>query len=85
MDLKTLFSETLPAYYNAAAKKETHVYMSNVNEAIDEAKERIQELHTEYHLKGDTDIAYGIKLAKDEIAFTSSEILLKQLKSIGDE
>ena len=85
MDLKTLFSETLPAYYNAASKKETHVYLSNVNTVIDEAKERINQHKIESILKGNNDVADGLEIAKRELAFVSSEILLKQLKSIGDE
>ena len=85
MDLKTLFKDTLPAYYDAATKNETHVYMSNVNKVIDETKDRITQIKTEHHLKGNTDVVYGLQLAKDEMAFLHSEILLEQLKTIGDE
>lgn len=85
MDLKTLFKETLPAYYDAASSKNTHVYMSSVNKVIDDTKQRLDELRVEQIQNGNDEVADGIRLAQNEIAFTSSEIMLEQLKTLRNE
>ncbi len=85
MDLKTLFKETLPAYYDAASSKNTYVYMKCVNKVIDDTKQRLDELRVEQIQNGNDEIADGIRLAKNELAFTSSEIMLEQLKTLRNE
>ena len=85
MDLKTLLKETLPAYYEAASSKNTYVYTSSVDKVINDTKQRLDELRVEQIQNGNDEVAHGIRLAKDEIAFTSSEIMLEQLKTLRNE
>lgn len=85
MDLKTLFKETLPAYYEAASSKNTHVYMSSVNKVIEDTKQRLDELRVEQIQNGNDEVADGIRLAKDELAFICSEIMLEQIKKVNNE
>ena len=85
MDLKTLFKETLPAYYEAASSKNTHVYMKCVNKVIDDTKQRLDELRVEQIQNGNDEVAHGIRLAKDELAFICSEIMLQQLETLRNE
>ena len=85
MDLKTLFKETLPAYYDEVNKKETYVYLSTVNKVLNETKDRIRERKVANHVDGYTEIALGLELALNELAFVSSEITLEQIKTVNDE
>ena len=82
--LKELFEKTLPSYYNEISKKETHVYLSNVDKVVDETKERIRKLKAEHTAKGEYDIVEGLHLAICEMSFMTSEIMLKQLKDEND-
>jgi len=82
--LKELFEKTLPSYYNEISKKETHVYLSNVDKVVDETKERIRKLKVEHTAKGEYDIVEGLHKAICEMSFMTSEIMLKQLKDEND-
>ena len=79
--LKELFQKTLPNYYEQVSKKEVYVYMSNVEKAIGEAKDRIKQLQTDAHNEQRYDEAHAYHMAWLELAFTSTEILSKQLTS----
>lgn len=83
--LKELFAKTLPNYYEQVTEKETHIYMSNVNKVVDETKERLRQLKTEHLKEGNYDIVEGLHLALCEMAFITSEVMLEQLKTMGDE
>ncbi len=82
--LKELFEKTLPNYYNEVSKKETHVYLSNVDKVVDETKERLRKLKAEHADKGEYDVVEGLHLATCEMAFMTSEIMLEQLKQESD-
>ena len=82
--LKELFDKTLPNYYNEVSKKETHIYMSNVNKVVDDTKKRLRELKVEHLTEGNHDIVEGIHLAICEMSFMTSEIMLEQLKDVSD-
>tara|TARA_R100000655_G_scaffold42676_1_gene78692 strand:+ start:327 stop:557 length:231 start_codon:yes stop_codon:yes gene_type:complete len=70
--LKQLFKET--------KKRETHIYMSNINKVVDETKDRIRKLKAEHAIEGNDDIVHGLHLALIEMSFMTSEIMLEQLK-----
>ena len=80
--LKQLLEKTLPNYYDKVSNGETHIYMSNINKVVDEAKERIRKLKAEHHVAGNHDIVHGLDLALCEMAFVTSEILLEQQKEL---
>ena len=79
--LKELFQKTLPNYYNEVSKKEVYVYMSNVEQVIQEAKSRIKQLQIDAHNEQRYDEAHAYHKALIELAFTSVEIMSKQLTS----
>jgi len=79
--LKELFKKTLPIYYKEVNKKETHIYMSNINKVVDETKDRIRQLKVEQTKEGNDNIVHGLHLALIEMSFMTSEIMLEQLKN----
>ena len=79
--LKELFEKTLPNYYEQVSNKEVYVYMSNVEQVIEEAKDRIKNLQTKAHNEQRYDEAHAYNMAWLELAFVSTEILSKQLTS----
>lgn len=79
--LKELFETKLPAYYEQVSKKETHVYMSNVNKVLDATKDRLRRLKAINIEEGNYEVAEGLHIALCEIAFITSEVMLEQLKT----
>ena len=79
--LKELFEKTLPNYYEQVSNKEVYVYMSNVEQVIEEAKDRIKNLQTKAHNEQRYDEAHAYNMAWIELAFVCTEILSKQLTS----
>ena len=80
MELKKLFQETFPEYYNVNSKKETHIYLSTALEEIKETIARIEEHRIENITQGNLDIAEGLEMAKKEMYFMNIGIIQKQLK-----
>ena len=79
--LKELFEKSLPNYYEQVSNKEVYVYMSNVEQVIQEARDRIKSLQTKAHNAPRFDEAHAYHMAWLELSFTSAEILSKQLTS----
>tara|TARA_A100001201_G_C4037713_1_gene185687 strand:+ start:127 stop:381 length:255 start_codon:yes stop_codon:yes gene_type:complete len=79
--LKQLFEKNLPNYYKQVSEKEVYVYMSNVEQVIQEARDRIKQLQTEAHNEQRYDESHAYHRAWIELSFTSAEILSKQLTS----
>ena len=61
--LKELFQKTLPNYYNEVSKKEVYVYMSNVEQVIQEAKDRIKQLQIDAYNQQRHDEAHAYHLS----------------------
>jgi|14BtaG_2_1085337.scaffolds.fasta_scaffold12244_5 hypothetical protein len=80
MELKKLFQETFPEYYNVNSKKETHIYLSTALEEIKETIARIEEHRIENMTEGNFDIAEGLEMAKKEMYFMNIGMIQKQLK-----
>lgn len=79
MELKKLFQETFPDYYNVNKKKETHIYLSTAKEVVKDTIARIEEHRIESITDGDFDKAEGLEIAKREVQCMSNEFILKQL------
>jgi len=80
MELKKLFQETFPAYYNVNSEKETHIYLSTVKDVLNNTVDRVEKLRIQNITDGNIEIAEGIELAKREMSCMTIEILSKQLK-----
>ena len=80
MELKKLFEQTFPDYYNVNSKKETHVYLSTVKHVLSNTVDRVEKLRIENITDGNIEIAEGIELAKREMSCMTVEILSKQLQ-----
>jgi len=80
MELKKLFQETFPAYYNVNTEKETHIYLSTVKDVLNNTVDRVEKLRIQNITDGNIEIAEGIELAKREMSCMTVEILSKQLK-----
>ena len=71
----------LEQLFKKTNKRETHIYMSNINKIVDETKDRIRKLKVEHSIEGNDDIVHGLHLALLEMSFITSEIMLEQLKN----
>tara|TARA_R110002167_G_scaffold1338_2_gene5966 strand:+ start:8475 stop:8705 length:231 start_codon:yes stop_codon:yes gene_type:complete len=67
------------------SKGETHIYMSVINEATKEARERIKAHQLEASERGDYEVAIAYSIAWGELAFLDKEIIEKQIKTLCDE
>ncbi len=71
----------LEKLFKQNSKKEVHIYMSNIEKVLSEAKARIKARETEALANNDFEQAHAYTMALTELAFINSEIMLEQLKT----